>query len=624
MSKHEAPKSSDLLPTLIEYVESYSNETDSSRRHSEQARDYYDGNQLTPKELQSLKDRGQPPTITNRIKRKVNSLKGIESSQRRDPKAFPRKPDTQDQAEAATDSIRFVVDNNKYDVIRSNQYENAIIEGTGGCQVFVDFRRDQFEIKIKRVAWDRLIYDPASTEKDFSDAGYKGVYIWMDLEDAVQKYGEEKRDVLSNSLSDETFDQTSEDKPRFWFDKKRKRLRVVNLDFKNKGKWWTATFVKGGFVEEPKESQYLDDKEEPVCSFHFYSVYIDRDNNRYGDVKDMIPIQDEINKRRSKSLVLLMNKAYMTQKGNISNIEDFKREAAKPDGVTEVNDLSRTIRVDNDVEVDRNAQFLQEAKNEIDLMGANPSLQGKTGGSLSGRALRQQEAAGMVELAPLQDARRQNDIDVYRAIWNRIRQYWTEEKWIRVTDVEGNAKFIGLNMPMTEGDVLEQSLKGKTAQERDEINQAVQESGIDLEAPTDKINNKVSDMDVDIIVDEGVDMVTQRAEEAEKIIQAVQAGVQMPPNVVLEGMDFRRSTLEAIKAATEGDEAAQAKAAQEAEEQQELQKQAIIAGVEQAMANVFKTQAETEKLKAETENVEAKTDNTDIDTQVKANSPLPE
>jgi hypothetical protein len=89
-------------------------------------------------------------------------------------------------------------------------------------------------------------------------------------------------------------------------------------------------------------------------------------------------------------------------------------------------------------------------------------------------------------------------------------------------------------------------------------------------------------------------------------------------------MDLRRTTLEAIKVATEGDEAAQAIATQEAQEQQELQKQAIITAVKQAMADVAKTEAETVKIKADTENVEADTDNKDIDTQVKANSPLPE
>ena len=38
---------------------------------------------------------------------------------------------------------------------------------------------------------------------------------------------------------------------------------------------------------------------------------------------------------------------------------------------------------------------------------------------------------------------------VYRGIWDLIRQYKTEEWWVRVTDNEKNIRFVGLNRPVT-------------------------------------------------------------------------------------------------------------------------------------------------------------------------------
>ena len=52
----------------------------------------------------------------------------------------------------------------------------------------------------------------------------------------------------------------------------------------------------------------------------------------------------------------------------------------------------------------------------------------------------------MTQLAHLTDRLRNLDIRVFRAVWARIRQFWTAEKWIRVTDDEHNVKWVGVNV----------------------------------------------------------------------------------------------------------------------------------------------------------------------------------
>lgn len=108
-----------------------------ARKRSERDRDYYDGQQWTRAELDTLAKRGQPALTVNYVKRKVEYLRGFERRMRSDPKAFPRTPHEDQLAEAATDSLRYVADQNDFDVTRSDVYEDMLIEGYGGADVTV-------------------------------------------------------------------------------------------------------------------------------------------------------------------------------------------------------------------------------------------------------------------------------------------------------------------------------------------------------------------------------------------------------------------------------------------------------------------------------------------------------
>ena len=119
------------LETLTQWFEDSAKSSDDARVESERARDYYDGKQLTASEVNELRRRKQPPVVFNRIQPKIDFLLGSERRSRTDPKAFPRTPDHDEAADAATDGIRYVQDNNNFDEISSDVYESELIEGTG-------------------------------------------------------------------------------------------------------------------------------------------------------------------------------------------------------------------------------------------------------------------------------------------------------------------------------------------------------------------------------------------------------------------------------------------------------------------------------------------------------------
>ncbi len=70
-------------------------------------REYYDHNQWTKPELDALKARGQPPIVINKIHDKVSLLCGLERKARTNPKAFPRTPNEDERADAATQALRY-------------------------------------------------------------------------------------------------------------------------------------------------------------------------------------------------------------------------------------------------------------------------------------------------------------------------------------------------------------------------------------------------------------------------------------------------------------------------------------------------------------------------------------
>ena len=395
------------LARLEDFFKSYEDTTWEARQHSERARDYYDGKQLTDTEIETLKRRGQPPVVFNRIRRKIEWLKGLEVKQRTDPKAFPRTPQHTEGAESVTDALRFVCDNADWDMHRSNVYDNMLVEGFGGCEiVHEENARGQIEVVVNHYPWDRLFYDPHSRKPDFSDARFRGVVMWMDEADFLEQHKGAKSH-LEALCSSESGTETFDDRPqKFWVDPARKRVRVFLMWYRDSGGWKWCKFVKGHKLEGG-ESPYVDEDGRSVCPLIMQSAFVDRDNNRYGIVRDMIDPQDEINKRRSRALFGITARQTISVKGALENPEHMKAELSKLDGNVEIalEAFEEAARVgmkpfeivNTNDRVSGDMAMLEDAKNEIDLLGANSALAGETGESASGRAVLARQQGGMID-----------------------------------------------------------------------------------------------------------------------------------------------------------------------------------------------------------------------------------
>lgn len=590
LKKVDEPVSAGLLTTanLVLMFESSEDATVSARKLSERDRDYVDNIQYTADEIKELNHRKQPVTIVNRIKRKIDFLKGFELSQRVDPRALPRTVQHEQEAEGTQQALRYIADEQRFDVKRSQVWDNLLVEGMGGYRVGVkqgmpgpDGGQPEMQIEINRIPWDRMFYDPHSSEPDFSDARYLGIVRWEDFDEALAQYPDRK-DALEITMTSVSHSQTYDDKPKFrvWADRKRRRVRIVQIWIKRQEQWHFAEFTRGGILKSGP-SPYQTDKGESDCELIFGSAYINRENERYGIVREMVPIQDEVNKRRSKALHLLNTSQIVMEDGAVQNLERTRREAARPDGVVTVNPgYFERFKFETRTDLATgHLTMLQEAKNEIDMMAGNIALQGGGTGAnrdASGKAIIASQQGGAMEIAPLISSLRAMDIRVYRAAWARVRQYWTSEKWVRVTDDERNIKWLGLNI-----DPMQQQM---LAQE-----EGVQDKIVGLVT-------SVAGLDVDIIIDDAPDGLTPQLEQFQSLVELkkMDANGELPFRAIVAAMPNLKNKERVMAAMDEAKSNPQA--AQAAAERNALEVEGAKQKIRDTGAGADKKMAETEKI----------------------------
>lgn len=522
-----------VLEKLVRMYESAEQSTADAREESERDRDYVNGDQWTQEEINTLKKRKQPVITINRIGPKVDFLLGMEASHRTDPRAYPRTPNDEDAAAAATDALRYIMEDQRWDRVRSECFSNFIVEGSCGVDVRVYDKKGEMCVEVLPIMWDRMFGDEHSRMRNWSDAGHKGQFVWMDYDDAAQKYpGKEEALQATISAEPSTSGNTYEDIPRVrWADPKRKRVRIVEMWTLEGGKWFYNAFTKAGILERIK-SPYVDEDGNSDDGFVFGSCYIDRDGNRFGVVRRWISLQDEINKRRSKALHL-MNVRQTFGNQMVGDKNKLRTELARPDGHIEMEGGAKFgedfgIIPTTDMQA---AQFnlLQEAKSEIDAVGVNAALSGNESRNMSGRALMARSEQGLNELGPVFDAFKQWQLDVYRKVWNRVRQFWTAEKWIRVTDDEKNVKFVGLNTPLTLGEQLLAEMKREGREITQEMEfQAANDPRMQMIVGT---KNSVANLDVDLVIDDVPASASLQGEQFDALTKIAPNAAAMPPQL---------------------------------------------------------------------------------------------
>lgn len=493
-------KEPDAISRKIKWFRAFETNKQAEMNEAREARQYYHDKQWTDSEINRLRARGQQATVRNRIKRKIDFLVGIEQRLRRDPRAYPRTPNHEKDGDTATAGLRFVCDQSHWPKIASDVMHDGLVSGQG--VVFIGISGQ--DPVIMDVPVDRFFYDPRSIKTDFSDARYMGLHLWLDVDEAKERWPEVSKQLENMMDADGGGTTTSiveQDRDQQWGDFENRRVRVVEF-WEKKREGWYFCFFTGNIELESGESPYLDENGKPDCPYVAWSPYIDERGTRYGLVRTMKSIQDEINYSSSKMLHRLSTRQFFYTEASVEDPDAFGREVAKPDGKIKLTPGTKWGEdvglIDTAAELRGEFERHQMALAEMENYGPNPGLIGQGQGvdGASGRALLAQRDSGMTELSPVFERHRDWKLRCYRKMWARIRQAWTGERWIRITDDPDAVQFVPMNQyqidPMT-GQIV--------------------------------ANNVVAEIDVDIMLDEGPDTITMN----EELLQTLSQLSSVPP-----------------------------------------------------------------------------------------------
>lgn len=589
------------------------------RSKSKLAREYYDGpGQLNSEVRQTLRLRAQPAIYTNRVRPAVNGILGVLEQARSDPQAYPRNPQDQDSADVVTKVLRFIADKSDFANVKLNVAENHFIEGCGAVIVEMDGE----DISPTQIRWEEFYADPYSRRHDYLDARYMGIAKWVDADMIRKRWADRLGEIGDpmNPQGETMFSETFEDRGDQglgWINTRRRRLLLCEEYAIEDGEWKRIVYIAGGHLEYGP-SPYLDEKGQPCNPIEAVSCYIDLDNGRYGIVDDMMPIQDEINASRSRSLHLMNSRQVqydVNSGGNPVDSEIARTEAARADGVMPMgwsivptNDLTQANMVRN-----------QEAKAEIERMGPTPAVLGRNeAGSQSGRARLVSQQAGLTELARPIGRVNNWELRVYRQMWNRARQFKTDPWFIRISDDVRAPEFLQVNEPQMGMVMQPQPMAGPDGQPM--MDPATGQPSVQMVPAIGIVGykNRLAEMDVDIILDTVQDTATLAQEVWAELVQLVgQAGgleaVYTPAfELMVEASPIADKTrvLELIKKGREEQQqnqvAALTQQVQQLTQQLQAKQQKTEAEVaatirhrdaqaNNANANAMKTQVETEK-----------------------------
>ena len=502
------------------YFEDARDTNDPQRTESLIDDDYYHGHQTTEEERRILEARKQPVLTFNEVKIAIRGLIGVWEQGETDPRAWPRNPQDEQSADVATKVLRYIKDQTEWTDKRTYCAENYFVQGTTAVHIGVD---DKGRPTVEQIRFEEFFHDPRSRALDFSDARYLGIAKWMFAEDVGAMYPDNREAIMGAidsgttlGVSGDTFADRPAGTGGEWVDEKLRRVFVVEMYHREGGQWMRCVFWGRGVLDYGP-SPYLDKNQKPECAIKARSCYIDRDNRRYGEVRDLRSPQDAVNKRESKLLHLVNNrqvKATDPAMAYAADANQVRYEASRPDGVIPAGwDIVTTSDM-----ASGQMLLLDSARNFIQRIGQNPGVLASQSASASGRAQIARQQAGMTDSAMTLNGLRKFEHAVYTACWDRARQFWKQPDWIRITDDEEAAQFVGVNQPV-QGPAMV-GLDPATGMPA-------------IVRPVLGYDNPIAELDVDITIDSVPNTATLAMEQFETLASLAQAGVPIPPKALI-------------------------------------------------------------------------------------------
>lgn len=479
-----------------------------NRAKMARAERFYDNEQWTEEDKLELEDRGQAPLVYNKIKPTINWILGTERKSRVEAKVLARNKHKTVSAEAKTKLLKYIDDVNMTAYHRSHAFSDATIAGVGWLETGVRADNDE-PLYVQHESWRNIWYDDLSTAIDMRDARFIFRSKWVDLDIAQMMFPERAMeleheaqnvnrlypmgmegdgDVGTGSYDEITGRSTYAGQGNYIEDmvtttSRRLRVRLIEAWYKETTKCQCCHKPGSpihGSVFNPQDAHQtaalsngvatLVDAIRPLIRVMIYcggTVVYDapspyrhnrlpfvpiwcyrrgKDNSPYGIVEGIIDPQIDLNKRKSKALHILSSNKFIADDNASNNWEEFRQEAARPDGiirktpnsvVTPINE-SQIAREQLDLAKD-DERFIQ------DVSGVTNENLGKDTKVESGVGIRAKQTQGLVATSIVFDNLNMaiqlcGEIEI-----SLIEQFYDEPKIVRLLNDKNAASYMDIN-----------------------------------------------------------------------------------------------------------------------------------------------------------------------------------
>lgn len=540
------------------------------RAEARTAWDFYDGAQWSADEVNALAENGQPALVVNKIAAKVDNLAGSEVAGRTRVVYRSRSgaPDEEEAAAVMTDLALYVAERGEQAHEISAVFRAGLVSGIGWLDVGVMdteagptvFARAEDEMSV--------VWDPMSRKADMSDMRFVARERWVDESGVREMFPEHAARILAMMETQSAATARGFGAGPFgaygatdvpYVDAVRGMFRLVEMQYRVPAKRYRYRLADGRLASSFDKKEAQRDGavlEDVVWSSRVHVAYFSGDvllddrplgygHNRftlipfvykrhradgrpYGIVRGALDPQRELNKRRSKAMHLLNTAQVIADIDAVEDPNVLVREAARPDGVI-LKRSGKDLRILRNLDLAvSQVQVMEQAGRDIqDVMGVFDENIGKPSNASSGVAIQQRQMAGSMNQMFAFDGLRRLKKQLGEQVMELVKQFFTAEMVIAITDRLGAGRVIALNRPVL-----------------DAHGEPVVRDGVVVRQPD------LSGAVFDVVVEEVRDVVSERELDAQRLQMLMQAGVPIPPAVLVEASGVREK--EAILAALNG------------------------------------------------------------------------
>lgn len=429
-----------------------------SRNEAEIVWDLYHNRQFTSAQLNKLAGRGQPAETFNVVKMFARMLVGYYSTVVNTVVVEPTNPRDVEVATVLNDVMTYIFKDSRFDTEGDEIKLGGLVSGLlcSFVNVVDTGERDQFNRPINKVELSyvpdyEIVLDPASVLNDYSDAEYLHRFKWMSSTKVEKAFGKAVREKLTPNHNF-TGERDADFKPNYGssftghfrvFDS---YLIVHTVLEDDNGKRWSI-FWHEDIILLKEEITY----KEARWPYRVQKLHSSNEKEFYGLFREVIEPQKSINQAVIKIQLMVNSDKVFVREGAVKNFNDFQEAYNRVNGVIPVLDLSG-IKVEKlSVEVQEQYVIIDKALDRIQkVLGINDSFLGLAYASDSGRKVKLQQGATIMSLRYV-TARIES---FYRSLGEDIaalvKQYYTANQVLLITDEVSGRRWVELNRPMLE------------------------------------------------------------------------------------------------------------------------------------------------------------------------------